>query len=356
MRNNDEFFMRRCLDIASLGKGYTSPNPNVGAVIVHKNRIIGEGFHKRYGAAHAEVNAVNSVKASDRGLLPYSTLYVSLEPCSIFGRTPPCTNLIIAEKIPRVVIAGLDRTPAVNGRGIKMLENAGIEVVSGVLKEAAKNLNVIRNTFVTLGRPFIILKFAQSRNHKIANKDRSQIWISNNFSKRLVHKWRAEVDAIMVGTNTAQFDNPQLSNRLYFGPSPIRVVFDRHLRLSSQLNLFDQSHPTIVFTDQNKNTPDSSLNLTYIGIPDGIEGLRAALNYLFTKNISTLLVEGGPQLLNNLIANNLWDEARVLTGNKWLNEGINSPSLAIAPIYEKRFFDDKLEVFYNEQTFYKASQ
>lgn len=351
MKNNDELFIKRCLDLARLGKGHTSPNPNVGAVIVYKNRIIGEGYHQYYGEAHAEVNAVGSVSASDRALLPYSTLYVSLEPCSIFGHTPPCTNLILAEKIPRVVIAGLDRTPGVNGQGIKTLKDAGVEVVLGVLAEAGMRLNNIRNTFVTLGRPYIILKFAQSRDHKIARIDRSQIWLTNGISKRLVHKWRAESDAILVGTNTAQFDNPQLNNRLHFGPSPIRLVLDQHLRLSSKIHFFDQSHPTIVFTDINNTFPASKPNLEYVGIPFGTESLSACLNHLHSKNIATLLVEGGAQLLNSFISANLWDEARVFTGNKWLIEGIEAPTLPIAPIHEKQVYDDKLQVFYNKQPF-----
>ena len=356
MKSYDAFFMKRCFDLASLGAGYTSPNPTVGAVIVHNQRIIGEGYHRQYGQAHAEVNAVNSISPADRPLLPHSTIYVSLEPCSIFGRTPPCVNLIIEKKIPRVVIAGLDKTPGVNGLGIQRLKDAGVEVVMDVLKEKGERINSIRNTFVTNDRPYVILKYAQSANGKMANEDRSPVWISNRFAKRLVHKWRAEIDAIMVGTNTAHYDNPKLTNRLYFGHSPKRVVLDKTLRLSPDLHLFDNSTPTFVFTDIRQKLPRPQNNLVYIGVPFDENVLQNCLKYLHSQNITSLLVEGGPHLLSTFIRHNLWDEARVFTSQSWLTKGIPAPAFATASFYETTIMTDKLQYFFNKQSLPIASQ
>lgn len=348
MKSRDAYFMKRCLDLARLGAPHTSPNPLVGAIVVHDNIIIGEGFHRRYGEAHAEVNAIRSISPENQHLLPYSTIYISLEPCAIYGHTPPCVNLILDKKIPRVVIAGLDRTPGVNGKGVKKLEEAGVIVVTDVLEQAGGRLNAIRNTFVTKRRPYVILKFAQSQNQKIANLDRRPVWFTNRISKRLVHKWRSEVDAIMIGRKTAQFDNPRLNNRLHFGPSPIRVVLDQHLRLSRQLHLFDGQHQTIVFADKRHRLPPPAPNLSFVGIPFDQNTIDECLSFLHSQNISTLLVEGGAQLLNSFIENNTWDEARVLTGNKWLPTGIDAPILPVPPVYEKPILDDKLQLFYNE--------
>ncbi|RMF32110.1 MAG: bifunctional diaminohydroxyphosphoribosylaminopyrimidine deaminase/5-amino-6-(5-phosphoribosylamino)uracil reductase RibD, partial [Bacteroidetes bacterium] len=227
---SDEVFMRRCFDLARLGAGRVSPNPMVGAVLVYEGRIIGEGWHRRYGGAHAEVNALASVAPSDRALIRRSTLYVSLEPCCIHRKTPPCTNLILREGIPRVVVSCLDPTPEVNGRGLELLREGGVEVRVGVLEEEGRRLIRFREAFVRHGRPFVLLKFACSRDGFLG-KPGEQIWISNPWTKRWVHRCRAAADAILVGTRTARTDNPQLTTRLFFGDSPLRIVLDRRLTL-----------------------------------------------------------------------------------------------------------------------------
>jgi diaminohydroxyphosphoribosylaminopyrimidine deaminase/5-amino-6-(5-phosphoribosylamino)uracil reductase len=226
MENPDEHFMQRCFDLACLGAGATSPNPVVGAVIVHQNRIIGEGYHMAYGKAHAEVNAVRSIRAEDRHLLKQATLYVSLEPCNIHRNTPPCTLLILEESIPRVVVSTVDHTPGVDGSGLARLRAAGVEVTVGVLEKEGQRLSQARNTFITRHRPYILLKYAQSANGIFAPEDNRQLWLTNPYSKRLVHKWRSEASAILVGANTAIADNPRLNNRLYYGKSPVRVILD----------------------------------------------------------------------------------------------------------------------------------
>lgn len=223
-------FLRRCFDLAKLGAGNVSPNPMVGAVLVHQGRIIGEGFHSHYGGPHAEVEAVRSVSPSDQSLIRESTLYVSLEPCCVHGRTPPCTNLILDMGIPRVVISNLDESPGVNGKGIRLLEEAGVEVHTHVLEDEGLPYSRIRNTFVRNRRPYIVLKYARSADGFLGRENES-VWLTNGISKRLVHKWRSEVDAILVGTQTLRVDDPGLTNRLYFGKSPIRLVLDREASL-----------------------------------------------------------------------------------------------------------------------------
>lgn len=318
----DELYIQRCFDLARLGAGQVSPNPMVGAVLVYENRIIGEGWHQRYGEAHAEVNAVASVKPQDRHLLTKATLYVSLEPCCIFGRTPPCTDLIIKNQIPKVVISCLDQTPGVAGTGVKILQAQGIEVITGVLEKTGQELSRFRNHFVTQNRPYIFLKYAQSLDGFIGRPD-EQVWISNIFAKRLVHKWRSEVDAILVGTNTARIDNPQLTNRLYLGKSPLRIIFDRKLALSHQLNIFDAAAKTLIFTEQ--DTPDlqrQTPNVTYQKIDFRQDFLPNLLTNLHQRNITTLFVEGGAKVLQSFINEQLWDEALVFIGHKTLGKGI----------------------------------
>lgn len=342
----DEHYMRRCFDLARLGAGSVSPNPMVGAVLVHGARIIGEGFHQRYGEAHAEVNAVNSVRAEDLHLLAEATLYVSLEPCCIFGKTPPCTNLILEHRIPKVVISCLDQTPGVAGQGVEILRSAGVEVISGVLEAEGFRLSAIRNTFVTQQRPYILLKFAKTRDGFFAPDTGLQHWISNAYSKRLVHRWRSEVDAILVGTNTALHDNPQLSNRLYFGKSPLRLVLDKNLRLPPTLALFDGSSPTLVFTAQESAPKNALPNVEYIALDFQKDWLPQMLNILAERKITSLMVEGGAQLLQAFIEAGLWDEARVLTGEALLFKGLAAPNLAVSPAFAGSIAGDWLEVFY----------
>jgi len=352
-----EYYINRCFDLARLGAGSVSPNPMVGAVLVYNNRIIGEGWHQQYGQAHAEVNAVKSVSAKDQHLISQSTLYVSLEPCNIFGKTPPCTNLIIQNKIPKVVISCLDQTPEVAGKGVEMLRANGVEVVTGILEEAGKALSRFRNHFVTHHRPYIILKFAQTLNGKFG-KANEQFWISNAYSKRLVHKWRSEADAILVGTNTAKIDNPELTNRLYFGKSPLRIVIDKHLQLPGNLHLFDQKHPTLVVTQATSfklstlqpSTPDlhaATSKIEYLSLDFEQDFLSSFLKALHARKIAILLVEGGARLLNELIQNNLWDEANIFIGDRVLDQGIAAPLLSGEVKTRHRLGNDQIICYQN---------
>lgn len=343
--NTHETYMRRCFDLARLGAGSVSPNPMVGAVLVCDGRIIGEGFHKQYGQAHAEVNAVNSVRPADRHLLKEATLYVSLEPCCIFGKTPPCTNLILEHRISSVVISCLDQTPGVAGRGVEILRAAGVEVMTGVLEKEGQRLSAIRNTFVSQQRPYIILKFAQTKDHFLGPEDGSQFWITNACTKRLVHRWRSETDAILVGTNTAQSDDPQLTTRLYFGKSPLRVLLDKSLRLPKTLALFDGTNPTLVFTE--RTDVIASKNLEYISIPFDQNLVRQILAHLADRKCTSLIVEGGARILQAFLDAGLWDEARVFTGTKCLFKGIPAPLLTVAPAYSQFIAGDLLEIFFN---------
>ena len=341
--NNHHIYMRRCFDLARLGAGSVSPNPMVGAVIVYQDKIIGEGYHKSYGSAHAEVNAVQSVAAKHRSLLSKATLYVSLEPCCIFGKTPPCTDLILKHKIPKVVISALDFTPDVSGKGVEILRKAGVEVITNVLSEEGKKVSRHRNLFVTKNRPYILLKYAVTEDGFLApNKQESQFWISNSFSKRLVHKWRSEVDAILVGTNTALLDNPQLNNRLYFGKSPIRIILDRQGRLPHDLNVFDHQIPTILISEQKRALE----NITQWIIPFDDQFFQNLMNQLTQQKITSLLVEGGAQLLQAFIEGNWWDEARVFISKKQLLSGIVAPKIAQIPDERYQIIDDALNIYY----------
>lgn len=340
---SDDFFMRRCFDLALLGRQRTSSNPMVGAVLVFGNKIIGEGFHRAYGFEHAEVNAIQSVPADRRALIPKSTLYVSLEPCCFHGKTPPCTNLIIEHRIPRVVISCLDDTPEVSGKGVEQLRKAGVEVKIGILEEEGRRLSTPRSTYVLQNRPYIIIKFAQTRNGLFGASDNRQVWISNPYSKRLVHKWRSEADAIIVGTRTAAIDNPQLTNRLYYGPSPMRIVLDRELQLSPSLKLFDDTAPTLVVTE--KTPPPSRKNIEYWRAPFGPDLLVKLLEELHRRKVGRLLVEGGRHLINGFLADNYWDEARVLIGNRHLSRGIPAPVIPSGPASEYVIGDDRLLLY-----------
>ena len=357
MQHRDELYMQRCFDLARLGAGSVSPNPMVGAVLVHEDRIIGEGWHQHYGQAHAEVNAVNSVSQEDRALIMQSTLYVSLEPCTIFGKTPPCTNLILQNKIPKVVVSCLDQTPQVAGKGVALLRAKGVEVVTGILEAEGKAISRYRNHFVTHQRPYVILKFAQTRNEKMG-KAGEQVWISNAYSKRLVHRWRSEVDAILVGTNTARVDNPALTNRLYFGKSPLRMVIDRNLQLPTNLHLFDGETNTLVIHDlptqatsneqqQTTNNKQQNSQIEYLSLDFSTDFLFRLLSQLHERKITTLLVEGGATLLAHFIQNNLWDEARVLIGNQILGEGIAAPLLSGEIIQQFSLEGDQIICYQN---------
>lgn len=339
---NHELYMQRCIELAQRGLGYAAPNPQVGAVIVYNNKIIGEGYHQRYGEGHAEVNAVASVE--DKSLLDKATIYVTLEPCFHYGKTPPCVELILKHRIPHVVIACTDPYEEVAGQSIEKLRAAGVKVEVGILQKEATWL--VRRFFTTIQkkRPYIILKYAQSQDGFIGQAGKT-LAISNGICKRLVHQWRSEEAAIMVGTNTAATDNPRLDIRHYFGKKPLRLVLDQHLRLPKTLNLFDQSIPTWVFTGQD-NSSANTPNLQYVQVPFGEELLPAILEHLHTQKIQSLFVEGGGRLLQSFIDQGLWDEARVLTGNTHLGSGIAAPKLQNHQLLkEEKIVEDRYQLY-----------
>jgi diaminohydroxyphosphoribosylaminopyrimidine deaminase/5-amino-6-(5-phosphoribosylamino)uracil reductase len=333
-------FMRRALELAEWGRGYVSPNPLVGCVIVHEDRIIGEGWHREYGGPHAEVNAVNSVE--NQALLSESTVYVTLEPCAHWGKTPPCANLLVEKKVKKVVIAATDSNPLVGGRGIEILKNAGIEVETGILEKDARWQNRRFFTQIEKQRPYVILKWAQTQDGFVARENFDSKWISNSHSRQLVHKWRAEEDAILVGKNTAAYDNPRLDVRDWVGKNPIRVVLDSKLELSSELNLFDQSIPTLVF---NALKSDNKDNLAWIKLPEITP--ETVLKELHSRKIQSLIVEGGSQVIHQFIQSGLWDEARVFTAPTQFRRGISAPRLNQNPSETLSIDTDRLDIYYH---------
>lgn len=321
--------MRRCLELAALGAGFVSPNPMVGSVIVHQNKIIGEGYHQEYGQPHAEVNAVNSVFDHHQNaaeLLREATIYVSLEPCAHFGKTPPCSDLIIKHQIPKVVVGCRDPFVQVDGKGIEKFRNAGIEVTENVLETECLELNKRFFTRIQKQRPYVILKWAQTQDQFFAPEDGSQQWISGQLSKKLVHQWRSEEDAVLVGKNTAAADNPQLNNRYQpKAKQPKRIVLDRRLELSNQLHLFDQSTETLVFNEV-KTALEGKLK--YIGLEDFDLFLpQYILFQLYLQDIQSVIIEGGAKTLQLFIEANLWDEARIFTSKIRWGKGIKAPDI-----------------------------
>lgn len=317
--SSDEFYMQRALDLAQNGVGTVSPNPMVGCVIVHEGKIIGEGWHQKAGEAHAEVKAINSVKRPE--LLPESTVYVTLEPCAHFGKTPPCADLLINHQVKKVVIAAFDSNPLVGGKGIANLKAAGIEVQTGLMEAAARKQNKRFFCSIEKKRPYIILKWAQTADGFVARKNFDSKWISNASSRQLVHKWRAEEDAILVGKNTAMHDNPQLNTRDWSGKHPIRILIDHHLAVPDSLSLFDGSVPTIVY---NLHSSTESANLVHVKLSEE-HFLQALLHDLHQRKVQSLLVEGGANTLKQFIAAGLWDEARVFVADSCFEEGIGAP-------------------------------
>jgi diaminohydroxyphosphoribosylaminopyrimidine deaminase/5-amino-6-(5-phosphoribosylamino)uracil reductase len=338
----DQLYMQRCLELARLGSGNVAPNPLVGSVIVFNNQIIGEGWHQKVGFSHAEVNAIASVSEVNKPLIKLATLYVNLEPCAHFGKTPPCVDLIIASGIPKVVIGMLDPNPLVAGKGIEKLRNAGIEVIIDVLKDECHLLNKRFIKGITLKKPYVILKWAQTANgflspdaSKITKEEfEQQRHITGKLVQKLVHKWRTQEDAIMVGTNTALTDNPALNNRAWEGRSPARVVLDKSLRLPSTLKIFDGSQKTFVLNASlNKETE----NLVYLKLNFEEDWFSEALQKLYIQGVSSLVVEGGAQLLNHILSNGLWDEAIIFYSKSHLADGIKAPN-----IRGKLFFQEDL--------------
>lgn len=338
--------MRRCLELAERGIGTARPNPSVGAVIVHNNKIIGEGFTSEYGGSHAEVNAVKSVK--DTSLLKGATMYVTLEPCSHFGKTPPCANMIVDNGIPNVVIGTVDTNSLVAGKGINILESNGCNVTIGVLEEECKQQHKRFFTVQNKKRPYVILKWAQTQDNFIAPKEKLEnrpVWISNEFSKQLVHKWRSEEHAILVGTNTVTDDNPLLNVRSWYGNNPVRIVIDKKLKLQHHLNIFNKEVKTIVITGENKSNED---NLLYEKI-DFTKDVASQICEVLQKNkIQSVIIEGGTQTLQTFINANLWDEARVFIGKNSFLEGIKAPILNLVPTFEQKIQSDILRTYIND--------
>jgi len=337
--------MKRCLEIAAKGLGQVAPNPMVGCVIVCDGEIIGEGYHEQYGQAHAEVNAILSVKQKE--LLKRSTLYVNLEPCSHFGKTPPCADLIIENKIPIVIIGSVDSNTLVSGKGIEKLSKAGIDVKVGILEADCKKLNKRFYTYHEKKRPYIILKWAQTADGFIDAKRNEEntskpIQISNSDSKKLLHLWRSQEQAIIIGTNTALLDNPQLTVREVKGKNPLRITVDKWLRIPKHFNLFDKSTPTLIFTSVSE---PSHKNLEYVKIDFEKPVIPQVLDELYKRNIQSLLVEGGELLLNSFIDVDLWDSARVFISDKELGKGVSAPILKQNPVVKENISGDKL-LFY----------
>ena len=310
-------FMRRCFQLAQNGKGTTYPNPLVGAVIVHRGHVIGEGWHRKAGEPHAEVMAVQSVR--DKSLLKDSTLYVNLEPCSFHGRTPACSTMIIREKIPRVVISTLDPNPKVSGAGIEMLREAGVEVVPGVLEKEGKELNRIFFTNQIKRRPYVILKWAQTSDGFIAGENGKKVLISNIWSRQLTHKWRSENQAVLIGKNTLIHDNPRLDARLWNGRRPVPVILGYSDSIFTS-NLY-KIHEKIFIVDHAKKVSDKKLHFIRV------RELEEMLQALYENDITIVFVEGGSNVLNQFLNKGLWDELRVFTANKRLIKGLKAPAL-----------------------------
>ncbi len=336
--------MKRCLELARNAKGYTSPNPMVGSVIVYNERIIGEGWHHAPGLPHAEVNAINSVK--DKSKLKDSTIYVSLEPCAHFGKTPPCSDLIIENKIPKVVIGCRDPFEEVNGRGIEKLKNVGVEVIEGILDEESRNLNKSFFTFHTKKRPYIILKWAQTADGfmDISRKENEKgiNWITQPETKTLVHQWRADVDAILVGKNTVLNDNPSLTVREVEGKNPIRLIIDPKAEINSDFSIFGKEVQTVIFSDLKAKVHQNGI---HVQINFDENPLKEIMEYCFNHQIQSILVEGGAATLQAFIDNNLWDEARVFTGITKFNDGLMAPQLNSQPTSSFHFGKDQVNIY-----------
>ncbi len=342
---NHNLYMHRCLQLAEAGMGKVSPNPMVGCVIVHNNTIIGEGYHRSYGQAHAEVNAINAV--SNKLLLSESVLYVNLEPCSHYGKTPPCADLIIEKGIKKVVVAALDPNPLVEGRGIEKLKAAGVETIVGVLANESRELNRRFYCFHNQYRPYIILKWAKTldgyidRLRHIGDGQQPE-WITNEQSRFLVHKWRTEEAAFLVGTRTALLDNPMLTARMYRGKQPLRIAIDIDNVLPKTLHIFNNHAPSLVFGNIVRNDVDFEFLDLNQSLPTQI------CKALYRRNILSLVVEGGRQTLEAFINEGYWDESRIFTGNIIFGKGVPSPELYGELQSIEMLGDTELKIFRND--------
>ncbi|WP_286965142.1 bifunctional diaminohydroxyphosphoribosylaminopyrimidine deaminase/5-amino-6-(5-phosphoribosylamino)uracil reductase RibD [Flavobacterium sp. UBA4854] len=340
--NIHEKYIKRCIELAQNGLGTTYPNPMVGSVIVYENKIIGEGWHIKAGEPHAEVNAVRSVK--DKSLLKKATIYVSLEPCSHFGKTPPCCDLIIANEIPNVVVGTVDPNEKVAGKGILKLIEAGANVTVGVLEDECNELNKRFFTFHQKKRPYIILKWAESQDgflapEKVSNQDRKPIWITNQYSRQLVHKWRTEEQAILVGTQTVIDDNPKLNVRDWQGNNPTRIVIDQNNRIDENSFIFDDTVKTIIFSKGSKQSKENT-QFEIIDFDKNI--VPQILDVLYQNQIQSVIIEGGRQTLQSFIDENLWDEARIFIGKTSFEKGTKAPEISRKNSSKTNILDDEL--------------
>lgn len=333
--------MQRAMELALLGAGYVSPNPMVGCVIVNNGQIVGEGYHQKYGEPHAEVNAVNSVQ--DLRLLEGATVYVTLEPCSHHGKTPPCADYLVNFPIKKVVICNQDPNPLVAGKGIAKLRQAGIEVETGVLEEKGKAVNRRFFNWITNKRPYIILKWAETSDGFIARENYDSKWISNKLSRTFVHKWRTEEDAVLVGTNTVKYDNPKLNVRDWTGRNPLRVFIDKNLEITSDFYIWDKTQDTICYNRVKQEMQGMS---GFVKLNDNLKIASFIVQDLFEKNVQSIIVEGGSMLLNEFIQMNLWDEIRVFRTRKVFDRGIPAPVFRGELISNHTLLDDELYVYY----------
>lgn len=332
--------MRRALELAELGRGTVSPNPMVGCVIVHKDKIVGEGFHQKYGEAHAEVNAISNIE--DHAILHECTAYVTLEPCAHYGRTPPCADLLIEKKIKRVVVACRDPFDQVDGKGIEKLRKARVDVEIGILEEDARELNKRFFTSVQNERPYVILKWAQTADGFVARENFDSKWISNPYSRQLVHKWRTEEDAILIGKNTAIHDNPTLTAREWTGKNPTRVLLDSNLEVHKDFNLFNNEAPTLIL---NSLEEEKKGNIEWIKTE--MNNPWSVLRKLHERRIQSVIIEGGSQVLNSFINENCWDEARIFTAETTFGKGVAAPMIQGELVEEEAIFADQLTIYRN---------
>ncbi|MEI7596754.1 MAG: bifunctional diaminohydroxyphosphoribosylaminopyrimidine deaminase/5-amino-6-(5-phosphoribosylamino)uracil reductase RibD [Bacteroidota bacterium] len=345
--NSDEIYIKRCLQLAENGLGNVAPNPMVGAVIVCNGIIIGEGFHQKFGQAHAEVNAINNVE--NKELLKQSTIYVNLEPCAHYGKTPPCAELIVKMGIPNIVIGMIDPNEKVAGKGIEILKKAGCNVKVGVLENECKELNKRFITNQTKKRPYIILKWAQTKDGfidiiRIPCENNRPTWITGENLRTIVHKWRTEEQGILVGANTVIFDNPMLTSRNWEGSNPTRILIDPELKSPLNSSIFDNSAPTYIFNSLKTDDNDSN---SFIKIDFSENAINQILSHLFNKGISSVIIEGGRETLCSFIRSEIWDEARILTGNKFFNEGIKAPEIKGITKATTALGTDSITLLYN---------
>ena len=341
MTLTEDDYILKCIELAKKGKGYVSPNPMVGAVIVHNGIIIGEGYHEFYGGPHAEVNAVMSVR--DKSLLEDSTIYVSLEPCAHFGKTPPCAQLIIDHKFKKVVVGTKDPFAKVNGKGIQMIEEAGIEVTLSSLDKECQLLNK-RFIKAQSGLPYVILKWAQTNDgfiDKERNDETGINWITQKETKQITHSWRHEEDAILVGRTTVENDNPELTVRAIEGKNPIKVIIDPNLKLTTDYNVFSTGSVIVL----NEIKTEISENIEYVQCHTN-NFLKDGLITLAERGIQSIIIEGGASTLKSFIDLNLWDEARVLTGSTEFKKGLLAPQLSAEPSFERMHGADKISFYY----------